>query len=165
MTQVQVEQVFTDSTVGSTRIEQRVEHRVVVVVDGSASSITALRLAVERAQQIGAEVDLLCAPEVQAAAETLRRMRRYRDTYGQGQVMPRSAAGSRLESTAREYIEHCVERAFPNGWPGVPVRVWISQNECEDHRAADTDVSSAAETPHPTSPRQAMPWRLTRRLP
>lgn len=151
MTQVEVEQVFTDSTVGATTIEQR----VVVVVDGSADSITALRLAVERAQQIGAEVDLLCAPEIQAAAETLRRMRRYRDTYGPGQVMPRSAADNRHESTAREYIEHCVERAFPNGRPRVPVRIWISERE--EHRAPDAERSRAAQKPYPTSPRQAMP--------
>ena len=153
----QIQQVFAETTVGSTRTEHRVEQRVVVVVDGSANSITALRLAVERAQQIGAEVDLLCAPEVHAAAETLRRMRGYRDTYGPGQVMPRSAAGSRLESTTREYIEHCVDRAFPNGQPCVPVRIWISQNECEDHRTPDTDVSRAADTPYSSSPRQAMP--------
>ena len=123
----QIHQVVTDTARGSTTIEQR----VVVVVDGSARSIEALRGAVERAQRIGAVVDLVCALDIRVEDDTARRMHRYRDTYGPGQVMPQPDPPNPPEPTARENAERCVRRAFPNGRPKVPLRIWISQPGAE----------------------------------
>ena len=147
----QIQQVSTDTAVGSETIDQR----VVVVIDGSANSVATVRRAVEQARRIGAVVDLVCALDARAEDDMLRRMRRYRDTYGPGQVMPRSQ--NLVESTARERIEQCLRRAFPDARPGVPVRIRVSQGGGEDHRTPDADVASCTETTHPISPRRAMP--------
>jgi nucleotide-binding universal stress UspA family protein len=99
--------------------------RVVVAVDSSTESISALRLAVAEARRIGATVDIVCASAApDAYDDSAYTMRRYRDTYGPGQVMPPPPARP-VERVSGECAEFYLRRAFPNGAPDVPVRIMM----------------------------------------
>jgi hypothetical protein len=99
--------------------------RVVVSVDSSIESISTLRSAVAEARRIGATVDIVCASAAVDAHDDLAYvMRRYRDTYGPGQVMPPPVTRPAGRGPG-ESAEFCLRRAFPNGAPDVPVRIMM----------------------------------------
>jgi nucleotide-binding universal stress UspA family protein len=142
-----------------------VRRRVVVGVNGSASSISALRLAVEEALASDATVDVVCAfvpsapwPGSDAAAPVIPN--RYRDTYGPGLVLPAPSTRttsfvSAAESAAFATAERCVRAAFVRR-PDVRLRIVTQAGRPRDvlvelARGADLLVVGACAHPeHPS---------------
>jgi hypothetical protein len=106
--------------------------RFTVVIDETPQSITALRVAIERARRTDVPVDLVyvAGDALDAGDGGASAMRRLRDTYGPGQVMPQR--GEEPRTIAERRAQRCVRRAFPKGVPEVPLRIIVRLRERDE---------------------------------
>ena len=116
---------------------------VVVGVDGSLCSLDALRRAVDEAEALDANVDVVLAYRPPVTADDVQSLvRRYEHTFGPGLVLPSPTHDGLTEDTARSRLQRWVQQAFPTERPKVLLRLIVragspSEILLEASRAAD----------------------------